>query len=87
MTGGHGSTTVSVQPSSRITPYGLYAVVSDHFMLLRAGGHPTSRADFTNPAFSPASPQPSSENVPLLLEILGDRWNNCLENRNEFWNG
>jgi hypothetical protein len=77
--GWHGRIQVRVQPSAQVTPYGIYTVVSDHFLLKPAKHHATSRVDFTDPSLRPEPPPPSSANVPHLLEILDNQWSACLD--------
>lgn len=77
--GWFGFTRVTVQPDLQVTPNGLYAVVSDHFWLAPAEAYPTSRDEFTEPSFRTPQVLPSSDNIGHLFDILGNRWNDCIE--------
>jgi hypothetical protein len=65
---------VTVQPSVRVAPFGVYARVNDHTWLQQVERQPQSRVDFLDDTFRQPPPQPSSELIPTLLTILRDEW-------------
>ncbi len=66
---------VTVQPSVRVRPLGIYTRVNDHCWLAKVDQQPSSRN-----APPDAPPTASSELIALLLEILRNDWAGRLDN-------
>ena len=68
-----GVVRVTVQPSVRIET-GVYARVNQHLDLHKVDRQPEQRKDFELQEFRRVPPEPSSDNVPLALEVLRQHW-------------
>lgn len=65
---------VTVQPSLRVAPLGVYARVNDHSWLQEVERQPRNRDDFLDETLRQTAPQASSELIPTLLTMLRDEW-------------
>jgi hypothetical protein len=76
-----GSIDVTIQPSNRISPFGLFVMVNDHFVLKKVEEHPKTREDFWNPEIMKQGnlPSHSPDTVECALEILGGEWHSRRE--------
>ena len=70
---------VTLQPSVPLKPYGIYALINDHFWLKKVDQYPSERSDWIKPEFQFEVPAPDPGLVPCVLEILGTCWESSRE--------
>jgi hypothetical protein len=70
---------VTIQPSLRVSPFGIYTRVNDHSWLVEVDYQPSARGAPGDPASVPDPPTPSSTLIPHLLRILRDDWSRRLD--------
>jgi hypothetical protein len=71
---------VTVQPSVRVTPFGIYVRVNDHCWLVEVDHQPSARGAPAGAGSSASPPTPSSDLIPHLLAILRGDWSERLDN-------
>ncbi|WP_270889982.1 hypothetical protein [Pedococcus sp. 5OH_020] len=76
-----GRVQVTVQPSNRIRPYGVYVGYNDHFALIPDGHQPSSRDElFEDVRESGEEDEPSSEKNLRAITVLESHWSLSLRN-------
>jgi hypothetical protein len=70
---------VTIQPSVRVAPFGIYTRVNDHSWLVEVDHQPSVRGAPGDPASVPDPPTASSTLIPHLLRILRDDWSRRLD--------
>jgi hypothetical protein len=72
-----GRVLVTVQPS-RTVKTGIFVMVNDHYVLQKVQNQPSTRSD-ARLAEDPLFVEPSAERIPLVVEILTEKWLNSLD--------
>lgn len=72
-----GRLLITVQPS-RVVKTGIYVSVNDHYVLEKVDKQPATRSD-ARMVDHPTVVEPSAERIPLVLEILSEKWLNSVD--------
>lgn len=70
-----GTVRVAIEPSNRVSPFGVYIHYNDHYTLLTEANHPERREDFLNEVRQDLeSVEPSAAKTALAMELLSTAW-------------